>query len=83
MERIYEDETHQHSDGIFKDAIGTEWIHVETRVILIHLENDFGKDAQEIWERTRTNPDMHTMLLDQLGRLQVQYQKPYLIGNRS
>ena len=29
MERIYEDEIHEHSNGIFKDVIGTESIHVE------------------------------------------------------
>ena len=34
------------------------------RVILIHLENYFGKYAQEVWERHWMNPDMHTMLLD-------------------
>ena len=34
------------------------------RVILIHLENYFGKYAQEVWERNWMNPDMHTMLLD-------------------
>ena len=31
-----------------------------TRVILIHLENYFGKYAQEIWERNWMNLDMHT-----------------------
>ena len=36
----------------------------KTRVILIHLENYFGKCAQEVWERNWMNPDMHTMLLD-------------------
>ena len=32
-------------------------------VISIHLENNFGKYAQEVWERNLMNPDMHTMLL--------------------
>ena len=36
----------------------------KTRVILIHLENNFGKYAQEVWERNWMNPDMHTVLLD-------------------
>ena len=36
----------------------------KTRVILIHLENYFGKYAQEVWERNWMNLDMHTMLLD-------------------
>ena len=36
----------------------------KTRVILIHLENHFGKQAQEIWERNWMSLDMHTMLLD-------------------
>ena len=34
----------------------------KTRVILIHLENYFGKYAQEVWERNWMNPDMHTTL---------------------
>ena len=36
----------------------------KTRGISIHLENYFGRDAQEVWERNWMNPDMHTMLLD-------------------
>ena len=36
----------------------------KTRVILIHLENYFGKYAQEVWERNWMNPDMSTVLLD-------------------
>ena len=36
----------------------------KTRVSLIHLENYFGKYAQEVWERNWMNLDMHTMLLD-------------------
>ena len=35
-----------------------------TWVILIHLENYFGKYAQEVSARNWMNPDMHTMLLD-------------------
>ena len=35
----------------------------KTRVILIHLENYFGKYAQEVWERNWMNRNMHTMLL--------------------
>ena len=35
----------------------------KSRVILIHLENNFGKYAQEVWERNWMNLDMHTMLL--------------------
>ena len=61
MERIYEGEIHEHSDGILKHAIGTEW---KTRVILIHLENYFGEYAQEVWERNWMNPKMHAMLFD-------------------
>ena len=65
---IYEDEIHEHSDGIFKDAIGTEWIHVETRVIFIHLLGELlWKICPGNLVRTRMNPDMHTILLDQLG----------------
>ena len=40
----------------------------KTRVILIHLENYFGKYAQEVWERNWMNSDMHTMLLDTNNR---------------
>ena len=36
----------------------------KTKVVLIHLENYFGKYAQEVWERNWMNPDMHTVLLD-------------------
>ena len=36
----------------------------KTRVILTHLENYFGKYAQEVWENNWMNPDVHTMLLD-------------------
>ena len=28
------------------------------------LESYFGKHAQEVWERNRMDPDMHTWLLD-------------------
>ena len=34
----------------------------KTRVLLIHLENYFGKYAQEVWERNRMDPDMRTVL---------------------
>ena len=40
----------------------------KTRAILIHLENYFGKYAQEVWERNWMNLDMHTMLLDTNNR---------------
>ena len=36
----------------------------KTTDILIHLESYFGKYAQEVWERNRMDPDMHTVLLD-------------------
>ena len=32
--------------------------------IKIAMESDFGKYAQEVWERSMMDPDMHTMLLD-------------------
>ena len=35
-----------------------------TRIISIHLENCLREYAQEIWERIRLDPEMHTMLLD-------------------
>ena len=36
----------------------------KTRVILIHLENYFGKYAHVNWERNWMNLDIRTMLLD-------------------
>ena len=37
VERIYEGEFHEHSIGIFNEAIGTEWIHVEDKVYFYSL----------------------------------------------
>ena len=34
------------------------------RVILIHMESYFKERAQDVWERSWMNPDMHTTLLD-------------------
>ena len=40
MKRMYEDEIDEHSDGIFKEAIRIEWIHVENNGFLHkQLEN--------------------------------------------
>ena len=38
----------------------------KTRVILTHLENYFGKYAQEISERNRMDPEMRNVLCTQL-----------------
>ena len=52
----------------------------KTRVILIHLENYFGKYAQDVWERNWMNPDMRTMLLDTNSRKLVQLRVQKLRG---
>ena len=73
MERIYEDEIHEHTLWMFKDAIRIEWIHVDDNGcffinswrIKTALESYFEERAQETWERNLRN----TTLLNTCNRI--------------